>query len=138
MRNISHFILFYRITSDPFCSIKLQITTFDRLGCIFVQRFVVAKDVSGKERHFPDNLNIQPRLTEFRARFTRKTKLPIYFSYSCFATYFQPYDALLVQRISIRPVYTVRRVQSFAYIRYNSRIRVCGALACNSEGVRRV
>ena len=27
---------FYRITYDPFCSIKIKITTFDRLGFVFV------------------------------------------------------------------------------------------------------
>ena len=33
MHNIFRFILFYRITYDPFCSIKLKITTLDR-ACI--------------------------------------------------------------------------------------------------------
>ena len=56
MRDISRFILFYRITYDPFCSIELKITTFDRLGFMFVQKYVVVKYVSGKERYFPDNL----------------------------------------------------------------------------------
>ena len=36
MHNIFRFILFYRITYDPFCSIKIKITTFDRLGFMFV------------------------------------------------------------------------------------------------------
>ena len=36
MRNIFRFILFYRITYDPFRSIKIKITTFDRLGFMFV------------------------------------------------------------------------------------------------------
>ena len=56
MHNIFLFILFYRITYDPFCSIKLKNTTFDRLGFMFVYRCVVVKHVSVKERHFPDNL----------------------------------------------------------------------------------
>ena len=34
MRNIFRFILFYRITYDPFCSIKIKITTFNELGFI--------------------------------------------------------------------------------------------------------
>ena len=51
MYNIFRFILFYRITYDPFCSIKIKITTFDRLGFMFLQRCVVVKDVSVKERH---------------------------------------------------------------------------------------
>ena len=36
MDNIFRFILSYRITYDPFCSIKIKITTFDRLGFMFV------------------------------------------------------------------------------------------------------
>ena len=36
MHDIFLFILFYRITYDPFCSIKIRITTFDRLGFMFV------------------------------------------------------------------------------------------------------
>ena len=36
MHNIFHFILFYRITYDPFCSIKIKITTFDRLDFTFL------------------------------------------------------------------------------------------------------
>ena len=32
----THFILFYRITYDPFCSININITTFGRLGFTFV------------------------------------------------------------------------------------------------------
>ena len=55
MHNIFHFILFHRITYDPFCSIKIKITTLDRLGFMFVQKCIV-KDVSVKERHFSDNL----------------------------------------------------------------------------------
>ena len=50
------FILFYRITYDPFCSIKIKITTFDRLGFTFAQRYVVVKDVSVKGRHISANL----------------------------------------------------------------------------------
>ena len=56
MHNIFPFILSYRITYDPFGSIKIKITAFDRLGFMLVQRCVVAKDVSVKERHFLDNL----------------------------------------------------------------------------------
>ena len=41
---------------DPFCSIKIKITMFDRLGFMFVQRCVVVKDASVKKRHFSDNL----------------------------------------------------------------------------------
>ena len=48
MHNIFRFILFYRVTHDPFCSINIKITTFDR--------YIVVKDVSVKERHFSDNL----------------------------------------------------------------------------------
>ena len=55
MHNIFCFILFYRISYDQFCSIKIKITTFDRLAFMFVQRCIVVKDVSVKERHFPDN-----------------------------------------------------------------------------------
>ena len=33
---VFRFILFYRITYDPFCSIKMKITTFDRLVLMFV------------------------------------------------------------------------------------------------------
>ena len=43
---------FYIILSNPFCSIKIKITTFDRLGFMFVQRCVVLKYVSVKERDF--------------------------------------------------------------------------------------
>ena len=50
MHNIFRFILFYRITYDPFCSIKIKITTFDTLG------FMLVKYGPVKERHFPDNL----------------------------------------------------------------------------------
>ena len=56
MHNIVRFILFCRITSDPFCSIKIKTTTSDKLGFMFVQRCVVVKDVSVRERHFSDNL----------------------------------------------------------------------------------
>ena len=35
MHNIFRFILFYRIAYDPFCSIKIRITTFDRLDFMF-------------------------------------------------------------------------------------------------------
>ena len=56
MHNISRFILFYRITCDPFCSIKVKITTFDRLGFMFVLRCIVVKDGCVKERHFLDYL----------------------------------------------------------------------------------
>ena len=49
MHNIFRSILFCRITYDPFCSIKIKITMFDRLGFII-------KDVSVKEKHFSDNL----------------------------------------------------------------------------------
>ena len=55
MHNIFRFILFYRVTYDPFCSIEIRITTFDRLGFMFVQRCIVVKDVYVKERHFSDN-----------------------------------------------------------------------------------
>ena len=51
-----HYYLFYRITYDPSCSIKIKITTFDRLGFVFVQRCVAVKDLSVKEKDFPDNL----------------------------------------------------------------------------------
>ena len=43
MHDIFRFILFYRITYDSFSSIKIKITTFDRLGFMFVQRCIVAK-----------------------------------------------------------------------------------------------
>ena len=36
MHNIFPLIVFYRIMYDPFCSIKIKITTFDRLGFMFV------------------------------------------------------------------------------------------------------
>ena len=62
MHNILRFTLFSRITYDPFCSIKIKITTFDRLGFMFVQRYVVVKGVSAKEKHFPDNLIYCPEL----------------------------------------------------------------------------
>ena len=52
MHNIFHFILFYPITYDSFCSVKIKITTFDGLGFMFVQRCIVVKDVSVKERQF--------------------------------------------------------------------------------------
>ena len=58
------YIILSRITYDPFCSIKLKITTFDRLGLMFVQRCVVVEDekcLSVKERHFSDNL-INPEI----------------------------------------------------------------------------
>ena len=47
MHYIFRFILFYRITYDSFCPIKIKITTY---------RCVVVKDVFVKERHFSDNL----------------------------------------------------------------------------------
>ena len=56
MHDIFRFILFYRITYDPLSSIKIKITMFDRLGFMFVQRCIVAKDMSVKEKHFSDNL----------------------------------------------------------------------------------
>ena len=56
MHDIFPFILFYRITYDPFCSIKIKITTFDKLGFVFVRRCVVVKDVSVKESYFSGNL----------------------------------------------------------------------------------
>ena len=59
MYNIFRFILFYRITYDPFCSIEMKITTFDRLGFMFVQRCVVVK-----EKHFSDNLILR-RLSHY-------------------------------------------------------------------------
>ena len=39
MHDIFRFILFYIIlfTYDPFCFIKIKITTFDRLGFMFVK-----------------------------------------------------------------------------------------------------
>ena len=57
---------------DSFCSIKIKITTFDRLGFVFVQRCVVVKDVSVKERHFSDN-PIQLNLASQAAEETRPT-----------------------------------------------------------------
>ena len=54
--NLLGFILFYRITYDSFCSIKIKITTFDWLGFMPVSRYVVVEHVSVKERHFPDKL----------------------------------------------------------------------------------
>ena len=42
-----HFLLF-----------KLKITTFDRLGFTFVERCIVVKDVSVKERHPIENVEI--------------------------------------------------------------------------------
>ena len=43
MHNISRYfyyiiiiLLFYRITHDPFCAIKIKITKLDRLGFMFV------------------------------------------------------------------------------------------------------
>ena len=36
MHDIFRFILFHRITYDLFCFIKIKITTFDRLGSMFV------------------------------------------------------------------------------------------------------
>ena len=53
------FTLFCRITCDPFCSIKMKITTFDRLGFMFVYKQVVVKDVSVKERHFLHNIILE-------------------------------------------------------------------------------
>ena len=40
MHNIFRFILFYRITYDPFRSIKIKIKTCDGLGFMFVERRV--------------------------------------------------------------------------------------------------
>ena len=56
MHDIVRFILFHRTTYDPFSSIKIKSTTFDKLGFTFVQSCIVVKHVSVKERHFPDNL----------------------------------------------------------------------------------
>ena len=56
MHNIFRFILFYRIIYDPFYSIKIKITTFDRLDFMLVRRCIVVKNVSVKERHLSDNL----------------------------------------------------------------------------------
>ena len=53
---IFRFTLFCRITYDPFCSIKIKITTFDKLGFLFVQRRAIIKDMSVKERHLSDNI----------------------------------------------------------------------------------
>ena len=53
MHEILRFVLFYHITYDPFRSIKIKITTFDRLF------FIVVKHVSVKERHFSDKLIIE-------------------------------------------------------------------------------
>ena len=70
MHKIFRFILFYRITYDPFCFIEIKITTFDKLGFMFVYRCVVVKDVPVKERHFSDNL-IDTLLREFPFRYDR-------------------------------------------------------------------
>ena len=56
---------------DPFCSLKLKIATFDRLGFVFVQRYVVVKHVSVTERYFPDNQIHSYRL--FTDRWYRRT-----------------------------------------------------------------
>ena len=74
MYSIFRFVLFYRITCDSFCSIKLEITTFDRLDFTFVQRCVVVKDVSVKERHSLDNL-IQDTQAVARQRIRTLTKI---------------------------------------------------------------
>ena len=58
MRNIFRFILFCRITHDPFCSIEIKITTLRQIRfhvCIKMRRYII-KNVSVKERYFPDNL----------------------------------------------------------------------------------
>ena len=50
--NTQHFP-FYIILSnyvDPFCSIKIKITTFDRLGFMLVQRCIVVKDAKDTSR----------------------------------------------------------------------------------------
>ena len=50
----SCFILFYRITYDPFCSMKIKINVRQIRFHDFVQRCIVVEDASVRERHFPD------------------------------------------------------------------------------------
>ena len=71
MHNIFRFILFYQIMYDLFCSIKIKITTFNRLGFMFVQRCVDIKDVYVKERHFSDNLILLVKILNFSENETK-------------------------------------------------------------------
>ena len=57
-QDVSSFILFCRITYNPFCSVEVNTATFHRLGFTFVRRCIVVKYTFAKERHFPDNLII--------------------------------------------------------------------------------
>ena len=51
------YILFCRITYDPFCSVEINTATFHKLGFTFVRRCTVVENMFAKGRHFSDNLN---------------------------------------------------------------------------------
>ena len=44
MHNVFRFMLFCRITYDPFCSVAINIATFHRLGFTFIRRYTVVKN----------------------------------------------------------------------------------------------
>ena len=56
MHNVSCFILFCRITYDPFRSVEINTATLYKLGFTFVWRCTIVKNTFAKERCFSDNL----------------------------------------------------------------------------------
>ena len=56
MRKIFCFILFCRITYDPFSFVKINAATSHRFGFTFARRCTVVKNTFAKESYFPDDL----------------------------------------------------------------------------------